>query len=122
MGSRRRGNDEKGWEADSLPLYLICWNADCRDGSLQTMVRDELIKQMRLEGIPLDMLWSQTGVPSECFVMRERHGAWEVFYAERGLETGLITFPTEDAACHALLDKMRSDAVASGYSGKPSDS
>lgn len=79
------------------------------------MTRNDLIECMKSEGMPLDMLCLRTSVPSECFVIRERHGVWETFYAERGLETGLSTFPTEDAACRALLEEMRLYADASGY-------
>lgn len=79
------------------------------------MTRDDLIEQMKLEGIPLHMLSTQTSVPSGCFGIREGNGAWETFYAERGLETGLSIFSTEDAACNALLDEMREYAIVSDY-------
>ncbi|WP_416462321.1 hypothetical protein [Sphingomonas sp. VDB2] len=78
------------------------------------MTRDELIEIMMLEGIPQGMLCSQTSIPSECFVIREMYGVWETFYAERGLETGLVTHPTEDAACRTLLEELRGYAAASG--------
>jgi len=78
------------------------------------MNRAQLIEQMRLEGIPADILYQSTALPSECFVLRQNGEVWETFYAERGLETGLQTFPTEDAACLDLLTEMRGYANASG--------
>jgi hypothetical protein len=78
------------------------------------MTRDDLIEQMKLEGLRADMLCAETDIPSECFVIRQNGRVWETFYAERGLETGLQTFPTEDAACRDLLNEMRGYARASG--------
>ena len=80
------------------------------------MTRDDLIETMKAEGLPIDMLGTHTTAPSECFVLRERHGVWETFYAERGLETGLSTYPTESAACDALLEEMRRYAAISSNS------
>lgn len=71
------------------------------------MTRDDLVEQMIVEGLPLDMLCLRASAVSECYVVREGPGGWETFYAERGLETGLATFPTEDAACRSLLEQMR---------------
>jgi hypothetical protein len=79
------------------------------------MNREQLIEQMRQEGIPANMLHQSSGVSSECFVLRQNSDAWETFYAERGLETGLQKFPTEDAACRDLLNEMRRYAKASGH-------
>lgn len=81
------------------------------------MTRDQLIEQMKLEGLRADMLCVENEIPSECFVIRQNGGVWQTFYAERGLETGLQTFPTEDAACRDLLNEMRGYAKASGHTG-----
>ena len=70
---------------------------------------------MKLEGLRADMLCDPSDIPSECFVVRQNGRVWETFYAERGLETGLQTFPTEDAACRDLLNEMRGYANASGH-------
>ena len=79
------------------------------------MTRDDLIEIMKVEGMPADMLCVRSSIPSECFVIREGSKGWETFYAERGLETGLTTHPTESAACKSLLEEMRRYAIASGY-------
>lgn len=79
------------------------------------MTREQLVAQMKLEGLRADMLCEQSDIPSECFVLRQGGEVWETFYAERGLETGLQTFPTEDAACQDLLTEMRGYATASGH-------
>jgi hypothetical protein len=43
------------------------------------------------------------GHPSEDFVLDNRGTDWVVYYSERGLESGLRSFPTEDLACRHLL-------------------
>ncbi len=78
------------------------------------MTRDDLVRIMAREGLPAGMLCAPPRSPSDCFVLRERQSGWEIFYAERGLETALSTFPTEDAACRALLDQLRQYAAAAG--------
>jgi hypothetical protein len=35
------------------------------------------------------------------------HGRWSVYYCERGEETGTCYFPSEDAACRYLLDRLK---------------
>ena len=79
----------------------------------------ELAEQMRLEGIPLNLVDWRSTRPSECFVIEERGPAWVTFYAERGLETGLQTFPTEDAACQHILGEVRAYARTAGIIHKP---
>lgn len=78
------------------------------------MTKEQLIEQMKREGLRADMLCAEADIPSECFVVRRRGDAWETFYAERCLETGLQIFATEDAACQDLLAEMRAYAHASG--------
>lgn len=78
------------------------------------MTKEQLVEQMKLEGLRTDMLCRNSAIPSECFVVRRNGAVWETFYAERGLETGLRAFPTEDAACRALLVELRANAAASG--------
>jgi hypothetical protein len=45
----------------------------------------------------------------ERYVLAIREGGWAVYYSERGLETGLAVFDTEDEACSELLLRIISD-------------
>ncbi len=36
----------------------------------------------------------------EQYVIEENHGVWLVYYAEKGLRTGLQRLVSEDEACH----------------------
>jgi hypothetical protein len=47
--------------------------------------------------------------PSECYVMDHRGHEWTVYYSERGSESGLETFRSEDLACRHLLDLVARD-------------
>ena len=47
--------------------------------------------------------------PDEALCLSQEDNQWLVFYAERGLRTGKVTFMTEDEACGYFLDKMRAD-------------
>ena len=74
------------------------------------MTREQLVEQMRREGLRADMLCGDSGPSSECYVIRQNGNVWETYYAERGLRRGLQTFPTEEAACSDLLATMRRNA------------
>ena len=52
------------------------------------------------------------GHPSERYVLDDRRSECVVYYSERGLETGLRTFPTEDPACRRLADLLWNDPTA----------
>ena len=49
------------------------------------------------------------GHPSECYVLDHRGHEWAVYYSERGSESGLEKFPSEDLACRHLLDLVMRD-------------
>jgi hypothetical protein len=49
------------------------------------------------------------GHPFERYVLAIREGGWAVYYSERGLETGLAVFETEDEACSELLLRIVRD-------------
>jgi hypothetical protein len=46
------------------------------------------------------------GHPSECYVLDQRGGEWIVYYSERGAESGLRSFESEDLACRYLADLL----------------
>jgi hypothetical protein len=54
------------------------------------------------------------GHPSECYVMDHRGHECTVYYSERGSESGLDTFPSEDLACRHLLDLLIRDKTTRG--------
>jgi len=47
----------------------------------------------------------------EQYVIREEGGAWLVFYAERGLRSGLKQFASEDEACDYFLNLLERDTT-----------
>ena len=49
------------------------------------------------------------GHPSERYVIDQRGHGWVVYYSERGLETGLRTFQSEDLACRHFADLLWED-------------
>lgn len=71
--------------------------------------RRELTEILHREGINADCFALDGGHPSERYVLDIRPGGWVTYYSERGQESGLRTFDTEDEACHHLLEQLRSD-------------
>ena len=49
------------------------------------------------------------GHPLERYVLDQRGHDWVVYYSERGLETGLRTFQSEDLACRHFADLLWED-------------
>jgi len=49
------------------------------------------------------------GHPAECYVLDHRGYERVVYYSERGLESGLRSFPSEDLACRHLADLLQKD-------------
>jgi hypothetical protein len=49
---------------------------------------------------------------NECYVLTAGRGGWNIYYSERGLETGLRHFGTEALALGYLLDRLISDRSA----------
>lgn len=45
----------------------------------------------------------------EALCLRQEGHAWVVFYSERGLETGKVSFNSETEACEYFLGALRSD-------------
>lgn len=57
--------------------------------------------------------FSLTGDGTECYVLKQQQGWFEVFYAERGLETSLHYFPDQSSALEYLLCQLLDDPTAS---------
>ncbi len=69
----------------------------------------ELLTVLAREGINPDSYSVDGGHPPERYVLDHRAGRWMVYYSERGLESGLVAFDTEDEACNHLLELLRRD-------------
>jgi hypothetical protein len=73
------------------------------------MNRHELRNTLQAEGIRSDAYGLDGGHPNECYVLSGNDPIWSVYYSERGLETGLRQFGSEEAACEYLLTILRED-------------
>lgn len=76
------------------------------------MNREELKERLDHERISehaycLDGNQRMTG--EEYVLLQEADKTWAVFYSERGLRTGLLSFATESEACEYLLAELLSD-------------
>jgi hypothetical protein len=47
----------------------------------------------------------------ELYVLDQRGTRWVVYYSERGLETEIMQFETEDSACRHLMDLLLRDST-----------
>jgi hypothetical protein len=73
------------------------------------MNRQELQSILRAEEIRSDAYDLDGGYPNECYVLSGADPIWSVYYSERGLETGLKQFSSEEEACEYLLKLLRDD-------------
>lgn len=73
------------------------------------MDRDRLRLELDGQGIDPDSYCLDGGHPSERYVMEDRRAEWVVYYSERGLESGLRPFATEDLACRHLAALLLAD-------------
>lgn len=51
------------------------------------------------------------GHPSETYTLDDRRSEWVVYYSERGLESGVVSFGSESEALQHLLDLLVRDAT-----------
>lgn len=73
------------------------------------MTRERLQGFLDQRGFDTDSYRLHGGHASEAYVMDHRGVQWVVFYAERGIESGVKTFATEDLACRHLADLLWRD-------------
>jgi hypothetical protein len=71
--------------------------------------RERLAGWLAKRGVDPAAYSLEGGHPSERYVLDQRGNEWVVFYSERGLETGLRSFQTEDLACRHLVDLLWKD-------------
>jgi hypothetical protein len=69
----------------------------------------ELESQLRMLRIRRDAYNLSGDAKSECYVLQKIDDCWQVFYSERGIESGVEEFSTEHEACEHLLDLLTND-------------
>lgn len=71
------------------------------------MNKSELKEALQREHIR-ENLYSLNGenLDEALIVVQRSASTWAVYYSERGLQTGLMEFGTEDAACRYFLDVL----------------
>lgn len=72
------------------------------------MDRDQLRRQLDNLGVRKDS-YSLDGPSEEAYCLDCTGGQWEVYYYERGIESGKRTFAAEVAACDYLLGVLMND-------------
>ena len=63
------------------------------------MIKKELAARLVAERVPAIYYSLDGGHPSERLCLRHIANEWQVYYSERGEETGLMTFGAEEEAC-----------------------
>jgi hypothetical protein len=81
--------------------------------------RERLAELLAKRGIDPASYSLNGGHPSERYVLGQRGHNWVVYYSERGLETGLRTFQSEDLACRHLVDLLWKRPDRSGSASHP---
>ncbi|GAB2771711.1 hypothetical protein GCM10027039_36280 [Terrabacter koreensis] len=76
----------------------------------EQMTRTRLKRELDELGVDPTAYGLSGGHPSEAYVLGDRKTEWVVYYSERGLETGLRSFPNEDLACRYVLELISRDA------------
>jgi hypothetical protein len=76
------------------------------DGPLD---RDSLRLELDGRDVDPDSYYLDGGHPPESYVLEDRRGEWVVYYSERGLESGLRSFASEDLASRHLAHLLLAD-------------
>ena len=72
------------------------------------MDKTELRLRLEASGIRADS-YSLNGPSEEAYCLGSAGGRWEVYYFERGIETGKREFTSEAQACEHLLTVLCAD-------------
>lgn len=70
---------------------------------------EQLRKQLEQLGVREDAYDLSGGHMSERLTLSLSSGKWQVYYSERGIETGKVEFLEEDSACRYLLERLQND-------------
>ena len=73
------------------------------------MNRQNLKATLEAEGVRADAYDLTGNGKNEALVLRQERFGWSVFYSERGLETGIETFGSEQDACFHMLALLKVD-------------
>lgn len=73
------------------------------------MAISEVLMWLKAANIRPDAYDLSGGSVDEAYVLRPCGFGWEVFYSERGLQTGLRRFAAEDAACDYFRSLISGD-------------
>lgn len=85
------------------------WNAETVDGTTDELDRERLRDLLDDHRINPRSYRLHGGHPSEAYVLDRRGDQWVTYYSERGLESGLAFFASEDGACRRLRDLLLRD-------------
>jgi len=111
---RRQAADRR-----ALPVYApthqggrlgSVWDPETVDGTTDELDREKLRALLDDEGIDPRSYRRDGGHPSEAYALDRRGDQWGTYYSERGLESGLAFFASEDGACQCLRDLLLRDS------------
>lgn len=69
----------------------------------------ELLAYLESKHVPADSFSLNGGMPNEAYCIDREGGQWAVYYSERGLRTGLISFSSEEEACDHFVSLLKRD-------------
>lgn len=70
------------------------------------MTRDMLRKRLTNSALPQDLVTFDVAQPNEAWGVVCEGARYDVFYGERGIQTGLRSFTSEDAALDYVWDQI----------------
>ncbi len=97
--------------APGLP-FIVWYGGDVGEGVVDGswgMTRDRFLAFLDREKVDPNCYSLDGGHPPERYVVDRRDRRWVTYYSERGLETGLQEFATEDEALEHLLGQLVRD-------------
>ena len=53
----------------------------------------------------------ESGLHADQYALEENYGVWSVYYKERGVRSGEMTFTNEEEACGYFLEIISNDAT-----------
>lgn len=73
------------------------------------MNKKQLGKELKKLGIMPSVYCLDGGTPDEAYTVEGQGTSWGVFYYERGKQSVVKFFDSEDEACRDLLERLRAD-------------
>jgi hypothetical protein len=75
------------------------------------MNKTELRTRLLRAGVRPDSFSLDGGQPSEAYVLAQDGRRWRVYYSERGTESSVRHFDSEEAACEYFLERILGDKL-----------